>query len=473
MKMFLNGEWHAGSATQEVTNPYDLSVIDTVPAATNEEIDQAITGLAAGAKKMAAVPAYRRFQMLQKAAELLMERREEIAKTISSEEGKPIGESRSEVARGAETLQWSAEEAKRINGEVLPLDAASNGQGKFGFTVKVPCGIVAAITPFNFPLNLVCHKVGPGLAAGNAVFVKPASATPLTALKLIEVLLDAGVPSEALACVTGSGSKIGRRICEDKRIRKISFTGSYEVGNEICKAAGMKRVTMELGSNCPVVIMPDADLEEVARWTVVSGFANAGQVCISAQRIFPMQEVYQDFLDALSPLVQKLKVGNPLESDTKLGPLVQESEAVRVSEWIDEALSSGAKLVCGGKRERGMYQPTILGDVTPAMRISREELFGPAVGVSPVETIEEGIQRAIDTTYGLSAAIFTSRIDNAMRFLHEVPSGNIHINGGPVWRCDMMPYGGLGDSGMGQEGPKYAIESMTELKMVVMHGVGK
>jgi acyl-CoA reductase-like NAD-dependent aldehyde dehydrogenase len=326
-----------------------------------------------------------------------------------------------------------------------------------------------AITPFNFPLNLVCHKVGPALAAGNAVIVKPASDTPLSALKLVEILLEAGVPPLAISCLTGSGGELGKALCRDDRVRKISFTGSVEVGKQICEIAGLKRVTMELGSNSPLIVLPDADLNKAADAVVATGFANAGQVCISAQRVVALDKVYGDLIDVLKPRVDAITVGNPLQDGTKMGPMIRERDAVRVGQWVDEAIEQGAKLVCGGSRTGTMYRPTLLADVKPTMKISRDELFGPAVGVSKAANLEEAIQFANQSRYGLSAGLFTQDIDAALRFAREVDSGNLHINWGPMWRADLMPYGGLKESGFGKEGPKYAVQEMTEMKTVVFH----
>jgi glyceraldehyde-3-phosphate dehydrogenase (NADP+) len=335
--------------------------------------------------------------------------------------------------------------------------------------LRVPCGVIVAITPFNFPLNLVCHKVGPALAGGNAVIVKPASDTPLTALKLVEVLLDAGVPPLAIACLTGGGGEIGDALCRDARVRKISFTGSRDVGEHICHTAGLKRVTMELGSNAPLIVMDDADLEKVAQATAATGYGNAGQVCISAQRVITDKKVYSDFIDALVPKVEAITVGNPLEAATKMGPMIRERDAVRVKSWIDEAAASGARVVVGGRHRGTLFEPTVVADVDPRMRVSCDELFGPAVAITPATDLDEAIRIANDTPYGLSAAIFTQDIDRALRFAREVDSGNLHINWGTVWRADLMPYGGLKDSGMGKEGPKYAVEEMTEMKTVIIH----
>ena len=469
MQMFLDGQWVDGSATLQVTNPYDASVVDTVPAATAAEVDRAIAGLVRGAETMRRMPAARRYEILHRAAQLMNDRLDELGATISREEGKTLGEGVFEASRAMETIVLSAEEAKRIYGEVLPLDAAPGGEGKFGFTLRVPCGVVAAVTPFNFPLNLVCHKIGPAIAAGNAVLLKPASDTPLSALEMVAIMLEAGLPAEAIACVTGSGAKIGDQISQDPCIRKISFTGSRDVGEHICHKAGIKRVTMELGSNAPLIVMDDADLERVVTATVATGYANAGQVCISAQRVIAAEGVYDEFLDLLAPKVAALTTGDPFDKATQMGPMIRAGDADRVSSWIAEAVSGGARLLTGGEHEGTRFQPTLLAEVTSDMKVSRDEIFGPAVGVARAANVDEAIRMANDTPYGLSAAIFTQDLDRALTFAHEVESGNIHINWGPQWRADLMPYGGLKDSGLGKEGPKYAIEEMTETKMVVVH----
>ena len=398
MKMHVAGQWIDKSQKIEVVNPYDSSVIDTVPKADRADIDRALASAERGAKVMAHLSGYERWKILKTAAEIMAQRNEELGQLISKEEGKIIAEGRLEANRAVETVMGSAEEAKRIHGETIPLDGAPGSAGKLGFTLRVPCGVVVAISPFNFPLNLVCHKVGPALAAGNAVVVKPATDTPLSALRLTEILLEAGVPPEGIQCVTGAGSEIGDLLCADRRVRKITFTGSRDVGERICRVAGIKKVTMELGSNSPVIVMPDANLDKVAAAVAATGYANAGQVCISTQRVL-----------------------------------------------------------------------TMVADVKPEMRISCDELFGPAVAVTPVAGIDEAIQLANDTIYGLAAGIFTENLEWAMRFAREVQSGNLHVNYGPQWRADLMPYGGLKESGFGKEGPRYAVEEMTDLKMVVFH----
>jgi acyl-CoA reductase-like NAD-dependent aldehyde dehydrogenase len=469
MKMYVAGEWIDKPQRIEVRNPYDNSVIDTVPRGDRGDVERALQSAERGAKAMARLTGYDRWKILRTAADLMAARQEALGRVISAEEGKVIAEGRLEANRAVETIMGSAEEAKRLHGETVPLDGAPGGAGKFGVTIRVPCGVVVAISPFNFPLNLVCHKVGPALAGGNAVIVKPATDTPLSALKLAEILLEAGLPAEGLNVLTGSGGEIGDLLVTDRRVRKITFTGSRDVGEHICKQAGIKRVTMELGSNAPVIVMPDANLEKVAAAVAATGYANAGQVCISTQRVLAAGKVYGDFLAALKPRVQALTVGSQFDETVKIGPMVREREAVRVDEWVHEAVAGGARLVTGGKRQGALYEPTIVADVKPNMKISCDELFGPAVAVTPFTDIDEAIGLANDTNYGLAAGIFTENLEWAWKFAREVQSGNLHVNWGPQWRADLMPYGGLKESGFGKEGPRYAIEEMTELKMVVFH----
>ncbi len=469
MKMYVAGQWIDKDDKIEVRNSYDGSVIDTVPRADRADIERALQSAERGARAMAKLSSYERWKILHRAADLLSARAEELGTLISKEEGKILAEGRVEALRAVDTIMESAEEAKRVHGETVALDGASHGKGKFGVTIRVPCGVVVAISPFNFPLNLVCHKVGPAIAGGNAVIVKPATDTPLSALRLTEILLEAGLPPEGINALTGSGGEVGDWLVADRRVRKITFTGSRDVGEHICRTAGIKRVTMELGSNAPVIVMPDADMEKVAVAVASTGYANAGQVCISTQRVLAASGVYEDFLDALRPKVAALKVGNQLDPTVHVGPMIREKEAVRVDEWVKEAVASGARVVTGGTRQGAMYAPTVVADVKPQMRISCDELFGPAVAVTPFTDIDEAIALANDTNYGLAAGIFTENLEWAWKFAREVQSGNLHINWGPQWRADRMPYGGLKESGFGKEGPAYAIEEMTELKMVIFH----
>ena len=469
MRMYINGQWIDKAETIPVFNPFDQSVLDTVPRGTAADVDLAITSAVRGAKAMAKLTAYERYAILHRAAELMAERLEDLGQTITKEEGKVIAEGRGEVQRAIQTITTSSEEAKRLHGETVPLDAAPGNVNQFGFTIRVPVGVVAAISPFNFPLNLVCHKVGPALAAGNSVVLKPAGDTPLSALKLTEILLEAGLPAEGIQCVTGPGGEIGDVLTGDPRVRKITFTGSMEIGERICRNAGIKKVTMELGSNSPLIVMSDADIEKVAAATVAGGFANAGQVCISTQRVFADRRIYADFLDALVAPTEAFSMGNPLDEAIRMGPMIRASDADRVGEWISEAVQGGARILVGGDHEGTMHAPTVVADAKPEMKVSREELFGPAVAVSAFNDIDEAIAMANDSRFGLAAGIFTQNVDWAMRFAKEVESGNLHINSSPQWRTDLMPYGGLKDSGMGKEGPAYAVHEMTELKMVVFH----
>jgi glyceraldehyde-3-phosphate dehydrogenase (NADP+) len=469
MKMHIGGQWVDKSEKIEVLHPFDGSVVDTIPRGDAADVELALATAERGAKVMAGLTGYERYEILHKAAHLMEERTEELARIITLEEGKIIAEGRIEASRAVEIIALSAEEAKRLGGEVVPLDGAPGAAGKFGFTVRVPCGIIVGISPFNFPLHLVCHKIGPALAAGNAIILKPATDTPLSALKLVEIFLEAGAPPEALQCLTGSGSVIGDALCADSRVRKITFTGSRDVGEHICKVAGLKKVTMELGSNAPFVVMPDADPEKVAKAAAMSGYSNAGQVCISTQRVLAHKDAYADFVDAFKAEVDSINTGNPLHADSKMGPMIRQSDAERVQGWVTEAVNGGATLVAGGDLDGQMMQPTVLEGVSPEMRISCDEVFGPVVGITRVDDIDQAIALANDTNYGLSAAIFTENVNWAMQYVRQVESGNIHVNWGTQWRADLMPYGGLKDSGMGKEGPKYAVEEMTETKMCVFH----
>ena len=471
MKMYINSQWTENGRMKPIASPYSGEVIETVPDADVEHIEAVVAAAEKGARAMAHLTAYERSEILQRAADLLATNVEDLARTVSLEEGKPLGESRAEAGRMPDLLRLCAFEGAQMRGETLPVDAQASTNGKLGFTLRVPCGVVAAITPFNYPLLLVVHKIGPALAAGNSVILKPASQTPLSALKLTQLLLEAGLPENGLQCITGSGSEIGPALCAHPGVRKITFTGSTLVGEKITQVAGVKKLSLELGSNAPMIVLPDANLEQVAEATTVGGYVNAGQVCISAQRVLVHRSVYNDFLDALTPRVEAIKTGDPLAEDTKLGPMVSARDAERVGQWIEEAVEGGARLVTGGQRQGALFSPTIVADVRPEMKISREELFGPAVAVSSVENVQEAIGLANDTKYGLSAGIFTRDVNDALRFAREVQSGNVMINWTPLWRADLMPYGGFKGSGIGKEGPRYAIQEMTEIKTVIFHGI--
>ncbi len=471
MKMFIAGDWVDGAREEEVRNPYDGSVIDTVPVATASDVERALEGAARGASHQRQLPAYERYRTLMRAAELADARTDELARTISAETGKTLVEARGEASRAGELLRLSAFEGSQLYGDSLPLDAhAGAGRGKLGFTLRQPCGVVAAITPFNFPLLLALHKVAPALAAGNSVVLKPATATPLVALKLVEILLEAGLHPEAISCLTGPGALVGDAICRSPLVRKITFTGSTATGEAISRVAGVKRLSLELGGCCPVLVLPDADLEAAAAAIAVGGYANAGQVCISVQRVLVARSVVADFLDALVPKVEAIRTGDPGEATTTMGTLINEGEAMRVEASIKAAVAGGSRLLCGGERDGAIVAPTVVADVDPDSPLSRQELFGPAVAVTAVPDVEEAIRLANDTPYGLAAGIFTANVFSAVRFARDVDAGSLHINWTPLWRADLMPYGGLKSSGFGKEGPRRAVEEMTDEKTVVVHG---
>ena len=471
MQLYISGKWQNTEESMPVYNPFDGSVVDEVSIAGPDEVEKAIVSAQRGALVMEEMPYWHRSEIIAKVSQLLAERKEEIAKIITLENGKTIKEARGEIGRSVMTLTSAAEEAKRMHGETLPLSALNipNIEKKFGFTFRVPCGVVLAITPFNVPVNLACHKLGSAIAGGNSVIFKPASDTPLSGLMLAQVFLDAGLPEEAIQCLTGPGEKIGAMLSPDKRIRKITFTGSYQAGQKICQMAGLKKVTMELGGNCPVIVMPDADPEKVASALVPAGYGLTGQACVSVQRAFIHEKLYEEIIEGLNKKLDEFVLGDPMDEKTTMGPLIRESDAIRVEKTIALASQSGAHIIRGGQRERNFIHPAIVADVTPEMTIYSDELFGPAIGFIKFNTFEEAVAGANDTNYGLSAGVFTENINLAMQFIRQIKSGNIMINWPSRWRVDHMPSGGIKDSGIGKEGPRYAIEELTELRTAILH----
>ena len=452
-----------------VLNPFNREVVAEISSVTEQDVEGALTAAAAAAKPMRALNAHQRADLLERAALKCDEASEYLAGLVVAEQGKTITEARGEAGRLGSLLRYCAGEARRIEGEVLPLDGSPGGEGRLGFTLRQPAGVVAAITPFNYPLLLVAHKVGPALAAGNPVIVKPASHTPLSALAFMSLLLDVGFPEGAVQCITGPGGAVGARLCTDDRVRVVSFTGSAAVGKSITEIAGVKRLLLELGANCPVVVLPDADLDLAAFATAKAGTVNAGQVCISAQRVLVDRGSYSDFLDTVGEQFSAIKAGDPTDESTHMGPMISSGEADRVRRVIADAETRGARVLTGGEVNGALHQATVVADVPLETTLFSDELFGPAVGVIPVDGIDEAIRLCNETSYGLGAGVFTRDISNALRFAREVDAGNVHINWGPLWRVDPMPYGGLKGSGIGKEGPKYAMEEMTESKTVVIH----
>lgn len=451
-----------------VRNPFTGETVAVIPAATPAELESVLAAAVSGAAAMAALAAYERAELLERAADLLAAEADEIAELIVAEQGKTIAEARIEANRAPQLLRLCAGEALRIHGETLPLDASPNGHSRLGFTLRVPAGIVLAITPFNYPLLLATHKIGPALAAGNSVILKPASTTPLTALRLVGALTAGGFPEHAIQCVVATGATIGP-LCSDDRVRVLSFTGSQPVGVAITHVAGIKRLCLELGANCPLVVMEDADIEAVAAATAASGYANAGQVCISTQRVVVHERVYGDYLDALVPKVAGILAGDPASDRIQMGPLISEGEAQRVDRVVRDAAAGGANILVGGERDGALYAPTVVADVRVESELFLDELFGPCVAVTRAAGFEQAIELANRGVYGLGAAIFTRDIDRAIRFARQVIAGQVQINSSPLWRVDGMPYGGLRQSGLGKEGPRYAVEEMTDVKTVVVH----
>lgn len=467
-KLFINGKWVDGGEEIEVRSKYSGEVIGVLPSARGEDVDAALAAAEAAAQVMAAMPAHKRSTILARTADLINERREDLARTIAAEAGKALKYARLEVDRAVNTFVVAAEEAKRIHGETVPLDAASSGEGYFGFYVRRPMGVVAAISPFNFPLNLVAHKVAPALAAGNTVVLKPATSTPLTAVELCRILADAGLPAGAVNLVVGSGSTVGEQLVSDPRVAKVTFTGSPPVGKRITEIAGIKKVTLELGNNSPVVLGPDADLDYVAKRCAIGAYYNSGQVCISVQRIYSQKAAYELFLEKFVKASDAMVVGDPLDERVDVGPMIDIAEAERVDGWVSEAQAGGANVVTGGKREGGVYWPTVLTSVQPEMKVVAEEIFGPVASVIQCADFEEALQQADATEYGLQVGVFTRDINRAFEAVRKLNFGGVIINDTPVFRADHMPYGGNRKSGVGREGVRFAMEDMTNIQMVAI-----
>jgi glyceraldehyde-3-phosphate dehydrogenase (NADP+) len=473
MEMLVGGKWcgAADGATEEVRSPYDGRPVGSVPVGGIDDAAAAIDDAEVAARAQRETPAHERVAVLLRAAALADERAEDIAQTISAETGKPMFEARGEASRSGAIIRLAAHEGSQLYGSTLPLDAnPGTGLEKIGFTVRQPCGIIVAISPFNYPALTVLHKIAPALAAGNAVVLKPARSTPLTALKLAQCFVDAGLTPGALSVVTGSGGTLGDRLVTDPRVRKVTFTGSTGTGTHLASVAGIKKLSLELGAACPVIVLPDADIELAASAVAAGGFINAGQVCISVQRVIVDQRVEADFLDALVPKVEAIAVGDPAHDDTRLGSLISETEAIRVESAIRTAGQSGAKVLTGGDRDGAVVSPAVVAAVDPRSPFSQDELFGPGVAVSTAPDMAAAIAIANDIEYGLAAGIFTSDVAATVQAMRQIDAGNIHINWTPLWRADLMPYGGLKGSGIGKEGIRSAVHEMTEEKTIVIHG---
>ncbi len=466
MRMLLNGEWVDRLEHMEVRDPQDNSLVDTVPKANAADMDLAIQAAVCGFERARRMPVHQRMSILQGAAQILADQLEQFATVIAREGVKTIREARKEVSRCIQTLQVSAEEARRLHGETIAFDQMPGSENRLGYYVREPVGIVGAITPFNDPLNLVAHKVGPALAAGNAVVVKPDSKTPLSALMLAQALHEAGVPPGVLQVLPGPGNEIGDVLVTDPRVRLISFTGGVETGKMIISKAGLKKVTMELGSNSPVIVMPDADLELAVAANISGAFWAAGQNCLHVQRLLIHEDCFSEFVDRFVAGAEAYRVGDKLDEATDMGPLINEAAARRVERLVDEAVSAGARLLTGGERSGPFYAPTALVDVPDHCSLASEEVYGPVTVFYRFRSLDEAIDRANSVDYGLQAAIFTQDLRAAFRAATELHCGGVMVNDSTDYRVDAMPFGGVKNSGLGREGVAFALQEMTEPKVI-------
>jgi acyl-CoA reductase-like NAD-dependent aldehyde dehydrogenase len=465
-KLLINGEWVETGEWVDVHSPYSGEVIGRVAKGGAEETRRAID--AAEAALRDPLPAHKRAEILVKVAGAIGRRHEEIAQTISAEAGKPIKTARVETTRAMSTYTLAAVEARKLIGEMVPMDATQAGEGKLAFTIRLPLGVVGAISPFNFPLNLVAHKIAPALAAGCAVVLKPATATPLSALLLAELETEAGLPPGWLNVIVGKSSEIGDVLIDDERVQAITFTGSGPVGWKLKQRAPRKRVSLELGNATPVIVEADADLEEAATKLAANAFSFAGQSCISVQRIYVQRAAYDGFLERFLPKVEALNVGDPADDDTDVGPVIDEEARERILEWIAEARDAGVEVLTGGDLDGDLIRPTVLANPPHDAKVSCDEIFGPVCSVTPYDELDEALELANATRFGLQAGIFTANIRTALRAAQVLEFGGVTVNEAPTFRADQMPYGGVKDSGNTREGPAYAVRELTEERLIVV-----
>ncbi len=467
-KNLIGGEWRGSNDVMEVRFPYDGSLVDAVSMASPADMEDAMAAAVEGYEITRKLPSHRRSEILTNMAALLRERFEEVVETMILEGGKNRKTAVGETARALETLKVSAEEARRIGGEVFSIDWTAAGENRQGFTRRQPVGTVLGITPFNYPVNLACHKIGPAIAAGNPIIIKPAEKTPLSSILLAEIVLEAGFPPAAFSLLNAWGPNTEIMVT-DPRVAMISFTGSGAVGWMLKSKAGQKKVTLELGGNAGVLVHKDADLADAASQAAAGAFANAGQNCISVQRLLIQRDVFEDFTDRFVEQVGALQVGDPRDPAVDIGPMISLRDAERAEAWVNEARGAGASVLLGGAREGTMFQPTVMTETAPDMRVNCEEVFAPIVTVSPYESWDDAVALINDSPYGLQAGVFTSDIKRVMDAWDRVEVGGLHINSVSTFRVDHMPYGGVKASGYGREGIKYAIEDMTELRLMTLN----
>jgi acyl-CoA reductase-like NAD-dependent aldehyde dehydrogenase len=456
----------ATATTLRIVDKYSGETIGELPVADAAAVDGAVRRARAAFTVWSSTPAHKRSAILRRTAELIEARKHDIASLIAREAGKAWKYAIGEVARSIETFTFSAEEAKRVHGETVPMDASAFGEKRVGFYLRVPLGVVSAITPFNFPLNLVAHKVGPALASGNTVVLKPAEETPLTAVRMAECFREAGLPEGVLEIVHGDGPTTGEALVRHPVPAKVSFTGSPPVGEHILGVAGLKRVTLELGNNSGAIVEPDANLDLAVPRTVMSAFANSGQVCLSLQRLYVSESIADEFIRRFVAATQALKVGNPLDQDCDVGPMISDDAADRADQWIKEAVSQGATLAIGGRRQGRMLWPTVITNTRPEMKVMCREAFAPLVCIVTYRDFDEAVRLLGDTPYGLQAGVYTGDLRKAFRAVSALDMGGIMVNDTSIFRVDHMPYGGNRMSGIGREGVRYAVEEMTNIKFV-------
>lgn len=464
--MLIGENWVDKDKKIDVRNPYNDEFIDTIPSGDVADVKAAFKAAEEGFKINRNLAVHQRISILYKTAQIIQNRQEDFARVIATEGSKTIKEARKEVSRCIDTITISAEEARRVVGETIPFDSREGSENRVGYYYRFPIGIIVAITPFNDPLNLVAHKVGPAIAGGNAVVLKPATVTPLSALKLGEAFIEAGLPWNILNIVTGPASKIADALVTDPKGRMISFTGGTEAGLDIVKKAGLKKIGMELGSNSPVIVMDDADLPQSVELSVSGAFWAVGQNCIGVQRIYIHEAVYDKFEKMFVERTKKMKVGYQLDEDTDMGPMISEGEAARVEQWVKEAVRAGAELLTGGKRKGTLFEPTVFRNMPESAKLNCEEVFGPVVNFYKVTSLDEAIAKANSVKYGLHGAIFTRSLNNAFKAIRELDVGGVMVNDSTDYRIDMMPFGGVKWSGLGREGIKFALLEMTEPKVV-------
>ncbi len=469
-RMYLDGQWLDSEAKKDVLDKYARTPFATIAQTTAGQVDEAVDSLARSFRENR-LSAYRRFQILAKAGQLLLEREAELAETIQKEAGRLIGDARFEVRRSALACEISAEEAKRIAGEMVPVDAMPGAENRMCFTMRVPVGVVCCVTPFNVPLTLLIHKVAPALAAGNTVLIKPTQQAPVSAVKLVEILLEAGLPPKHIAIVLGSGAEVGEALLRNQTIAFYSLTGSREVGERFKQSIGLRRCSLELGSNAATIVHGDIpNVRNAAVLCAQKGFANAGQICMKPQRLYVQDRILDEFVREIVAYSESLVVGDPSDPKTQVGPMISPEEVDRVDAWVREAVSAGATLLAGGTRVGPVfYRPTVLGNVTSDMKVVCREVFGPVVAVIPYHDIDEAIRLTNDSEYGLQAGVFVSDLSIAMKCAKEIETGSVIINDTCFCRFDNMPYGGIKKSGAGgKEGPRYVIENMTDVRTVVL-----